>query len=75
MFLYPSVKHAISIATRPIRPYEVLPVKELLISAERPSKYFQVVESQANGFIICLDQDSNVVRKHVRDVQVVRWYE
>ena len=75
MFLYPSVKHAISIATRPTRPYEVLPVKELLISAERPSKYFQVVESQANGFIICLDQDSNVVRKHVRDVQVVRWYE
>ena len=75
MFLYPSVKHAISIGTRPIRPYEVLPVKELLISTERPSQYFQVVEPQANGFIVCLDQESNVVRKHRDEVQVVCWYE
>lgn len=75
MFLYPSVKHAISIGTRPIRPYEVLPAKELLISAERPNRYFQVIELKANGLIVCLDQESNVVHKHTNEVQIVSWYE
>lgn len=74
-FLYPSVKHAHSIGCRPIKEQETLPTKELLISNERPNKFFQVISQQSNGFVLCIDQDNNEVVKCVSEVKIVVCYE
>ena len=74
-FLYQSIKHAHSIGCRPVRQQEILPTKELLISNDRPSKFFQVVSNQSNGYVLCIDQDNTEVVKNVSDVKVVVCYE
>lgn len=75
LFLYPSVKHASYISERPVASFEVLKAKELLVSASRPSRFYQVVKHEAYDLVTCIDQDCNTVSLPVDAVRVVNWYE
>lgn len=74
-FLYPFIKYAHYIETRHISSSEVLPVKELLVSAARPNRFYQVVEHKADGIVVCIDQQCNTVSLHINDVRFVNCYQ
>jgi hypothetical protein len=74
-FLYPSVEYATSISIRRIISSEVLPVKELLISSDKPNRFYQVIDHKAGDLVICIDQQCDIVSLHVNDVRVVNGYQ